>query len=71
MDLDTFQAYATILMTILLVIVLYAYILHLYRSEKKGVADYEKYGKLAVDDEIDSQLIEKNPKLEKEDEGAK
>ena len=53
-------------MTILLVIVLYGYIVHLYRSEKKGERDYEKYGNLALDDEIDSKPIEENPQAKSE-----
>jgi len=55
-------------MTILLVIVLYGYIIHLYRSEKKGEKDYEKYGNIALDDEIDSKPIEENPKTMNENE---
>jgi len=36
---------------------LYGYIIYLYRSEKKGVKDYEKLGNIALDDEIDSKPI--------------
>lgn len=71
MDIKELQVYATFFMTIFLVVMLYGYMIYLYRSEKKGVRDYEKYGKLAIDDEIDSKLIEKNPKLDDEDKGAK
>jgi cytochrome c oxidase cbb3-type subunit IV len=71
MDLKELQVYATFFMTIFLVVMLYGYIVHLYRSEKKGVKDYEKYGKIALDDEIDSRPIEKNPKFDNKDEGAK
>ncbi|SFV54464.1 Cytochrome c oxidase subunit CcoQ [hydrothermal vent metagenome] len=35
--------------------------MHLYRSEKKGERDYEKYGNLALDDEITSAPIEDKP----------
>lgn len=70
MDLKELQTYAYFFMTIFLVVMLYGYIIHLYRSEKKGVKDYEKYGKLALDDEIDSKPIEENPKLDEEDKGA-
>ncbi|MDD5360169.1 MAG: cytochrome c oxidase, cbb3-type, CcoQ subunit [Sulfurovaceae bacterium] len=71
MDIKGLQVYATFFMTIFLVVMLYGYIVYLYRSEKKGVKDYEKYGKIALDDEIDSTPIEKNPKLDNEDKGAK
>jgi len=37
---------------------LYGYIIHLYRSEKKGERDYERYGNIALDDEVTSTPIE-------------
>jgi len=67
-DIRNIQGYASFFMTILLVIVLYGYIIHLYRSEKKGERDYEKYGNIALDDEIDSKPIEENPKTMSENE---
>ncbi len=48
-------------MTIFLVVMLYGYIIHLYRSEKKGERDYEKYGKIALDDEVTSTPVEDKP----------
>ena len=58
MDIRNLQGYASFFMTILLVIMLYGYIIHLYRSEKKGERDYEKYGNIALDDEITSTPVE-------------
>ena len=58
MDIRNIQGYANFFMTIFLVIVLYGYIIHLYRSEKKGEKDYEKYGNIALDDEITSTPID-------------
>ena len=57
MDIRELQGYASVFMTIFLVVVLYWYILYLYRSEKKGDKDYEKLGNIALDDEIDSKPI--------------
>ena len=57
MDIRELQGYASFFMTIVLVVVLYWYILYLYRSEKKGEKDYEKLGNIALDDEIDSKPI--------------
>jgi len=54
------QAFGYFFFTVFLVVVLYAYILHLYRAEKKGTRNYEKYGKLALDDELDSKPVEPN-----------
>ncbi|NWF67087.1 MAG: cytochrome c oxidase, cbb3-type, CcoQ subunit, partial [Campylobacterales bacterium] len=53
--------YAYFFFTLFLVIVLYGYIVHLYRSEKKGERDYEKYGKIALDDELNSPPVEDLP----------
>ena len=61
MSLAQMQGYAYFFFTVFLVVVLYAYILHLYRSEKKGLRDYEKYGKMALDDELSDTPIEENP----------
>jgi len=61
MDIRNLQGYASFFMTIFLVIMLYGYIIHLYRSEKKGERDYEKYGKIALDDEITSTPVENKP----------
>jgi len=57
------QGYAFFFFTIFLVVILYGYILHLYRSEKKGERDYEKYGKIALDDELGDRPVEANPKV--------
>jgi len=57
MDIRELQGYASFFMTIVLVVMLYGYIIYLYRSEKKGVKDYEKLGNIALDDEIDSNPI--------------
>jgi cytochrome c oxidase cbb3-type subunit 4 len=58
MDIRELQGYASFFMTIFLVVVLYGYIIYLYRSEKKGEKDYEKLGNIALDDEIDSTPID-------------
>lgn len=58
MDIATIQAYAYFFFTGFLVLVLYAYIYHLYSSEKKGTRDYEKYGNIALDDEITDKPVE-------------
>lgn len=57
MDIRELQAYGSFFMTIFLVVMLYGYIIYLYRSEKKGEKDYEKLGNIALDDEIDSTPI--------------
>ncbi|SFV59805.1 Cytochrome c oxidase subunit CcoQ [hydrothermal vent metagenome] len=61
MDIREIQGYASFFMSIFLVIMLYGYIIHLYRSEKKGERDYEKYGNIALDDNITSTPVEDKP----------
>ncbi len=59
---ETFQGYGYFALVCFMVVVLYAYWFHLYRSEKKGKRDYEKYAKLALDDEIDDKVLEQRSK---------
>ena len=63
-EIEQLRIYGYLFGTGILIVILYSYIIYLYRSEKKGERDYEKYGKLALDDELDSHILEKNPKLE-------
>lgn len=62
MNLAEIQGYVYVVVIIVMVAVLYSYILYLYRSDKKGEKDYEKYGNIALDDGIDSKPIENMPK---------
>lgn len=66
MNLAEVQGYVYLVMTIVMVGVLYSYIVYLYRSEKKGEKDYEKYGNIALDDNIDSKPIEDMPEPKNE-----
>ncbi len=66
MGIRELQGYASFLMTILFVVALYGYIVYLYRSEKKGEKDYEKFGNIALDDEIDSTPINTSDPLSDE-----
>ncbi|MDO9208205.1 MAG: cytochrome c oxidase, cbb3-type, CcoQ subunit [Sulfuricurvum sp.] len=68
MDIATLQAYGYFFFTGFLVVVLYSYIYHLYSSQKKGTRDYEKYGNIALHDEVTDQPIEeisKNDEIKK------
>jgi len=66
MDIRDIQGYASFFMTIFLVVMLYWYIFYLYRSEKKGERNYEKYGNIALDDSITSTPIENQRASERE-----
>lgn len=69
MDINTVSAYAYFFFTGFLVLVLYGYIYHLYSSEKKGTRDYEKYGEIALQDELTDKPVEEVPA--DEESGAK
>ncbi len=60
MTLDQLSIYLYVIGSGITVVVFYSYIVYLYRSEKKGEKDYEKYGKIALDDEIDSTPVEQD-----------
>ncbi len=64
--LREYQAYAYFFLTVFLTLVLYGYIYHLYKGERKGERDYEKYGNIALDDEPHSKPIETMTIREKE-----
>ena len=55
---EIFQGYGFFSLVVFLVVVLYAYWFHLYRSEKKGERNYEKYADLALNDELDDRILE-------------
>jgi cytochrome c oxidase cbb3-type subunit 4 len=57
-DIGTIQAYAYFFFIAFLVVILYAYIYHLYSSQKKGKRDYEKYSNIALHDEITDHPVE-------------
>ena len=61
MSMDELTIYAYVIGSGITVVVFYSYIVYLYRSEKQGKKDYEKYGKIALDDEIDSTPVESSP----------
>ena len=62
------QGYAYWFITLLLVVLVYGYIYHLYKSQKSGKIDYEKYARLALDDDLNDALVEKrNNKDEKKE----
>ena len=61
MDIRELQGYGSFFMSLFLVVMLYWYILYLYRSEKKGERNFEKYGNIALDDEVTSTPVEDKP----------
>ena len=52
------QGYGFFILLVLMVMILYSYWFHLVKSEKVGRRNYEKYGRLALDDKLDDSLVE-------------
>jgi len=65
-DIAELQAYGYFFLTAFLVFVLYGYIYHLYSSERKGKRDYEKYGNIALNDEVTDKPVEEVSKKDDE-----
>ncbi|WP_169784934.1 cytochrome c oxidase, cbb3-type, CcoQ subunit [Campylobacter curvus] len=59
-NIRDFQAYGYFFFTVFLVLVLYGYFYHLYKSERTGRRDYERYSNLALNDEVESEILERN-----------
>ena len=62
------QGWGYVSMIFFLAIGFYIYIYYLYKSQKDGVKDYEKYSDMALNDNIDDDLVEqKHPRENKKD----
>ncbi len=66
MTIHDIQGYGMFFLTILLTVLLYWYILYLYRSEKKGERNFEKYGRIALDDSIGTPPVEEKSASEED-----
>lgn len=53
-----FRGYLYFIATIALVVFLYSYIYYMYRAQRMGAKDYEKYARLALDDNITDAPLE-------------
>ena len=64
-ELITYQGYGYFFLITFLTFGLYAYIWHLYKSQKTGKKDYEKYARLALDDDLSHIALEYNKKRDR------
>ncbi|TKX32885.1 cytochrome c oxidase, cbb3-type, CcoQ subunit [Campylobacter aviculae] len=55
---EIFQGYGFFFLVMFLSIVLYTYWYHLYKVEKNGERNYEKYASLALSDDINDSVLE-------------
>jgi cytochrome c oxidase cbb3-type subunit 4 len=56
------QGYAKIALITLVFIVFYSYAYSIYKRDKKGERDFEKYSSLVLDDSIESNPLEERKK---------
>ncbi|QOG12613.1 cbb3-type cytochrome oxidase subunit 3 [Arcobacter sp. FWKO B] len=54
----TVQGYAKFFLILIVFIVFYSYAYSLYKRNKTGERDFEKYSKLVLDDSIESKPLE-------------
>jgi cytochrome c oxidase cbb3-type subunit 4 len=55
----TIQGYAKFFLILIVFILFYSYAFSIYRRDKKGERDFEKYSDLVHDDSIESDPLEK------------
>lgn len=60
-----YRGYLYFIATIALVVFLYSYIYYMYKAQRTGAKDYEKYARLALDDNILDTPIESRKGREK------
>lgn len=64
----TIQGYAKFFLVLIVFIIFYSYAYSIYKRQRSGERDFEKYSKLVLDDSIDAEPLEakKTEKKEKE-----
>ena len=60
------QGYGFFAFVVVAVALLYGYYFHLYKSERSGRRNYEKYSDLASKDGIDEEILESSDNAKKE-----
>ena len=65
--LMTIQGYAKFILLTIVFIIFYSYAYSIYKRDKKGERDFEKYSSLVLDDNIESKPLEKRKDIDKED----
>ena len=60
--LMTIQGYAKFALVTLVFIVFYSYAYSIYKRDRKGERDFEKYSNLVLDDSIESKPLERMQK---------
>jgi cytochrome c oxidase cbb3-type subunit 4 len=63
----TIQGYAKFILLTIVFVVFYSYAYSIYKRDKKGERDFEKYSNLVLDDSIKSEPLEKRSEKEIDD----
>ena len=69
-ELLTFQGYAKFFLILVVFIIFYSYVYSMYKRQKTGKRDFEKYSNLVHDDSIDSTPLEPNQGSKKDKENV-
>ena len=64
--LMTIQGYAKFILLTIVFIIFYSYAYSIYKRDKKGERDFEKYSNLVLDDNIESKPLEKRKDIDNE-----
>jgi cytochrome c oxidase cbb3-type subunit 4 len=65
----TIQGYAKFFLLLFVFVVFYSYAYSIYKRQKSGERDFEKYSKLVLDDSIESKPLEDREKNDKKEKG--
>lgn len=69
-NLANIQAYSYFAIVVLLTVFLYSYIYYLYSRQKSGHKDFEKYGDIALKDDIHDAPVESISKHKNKKDGG-
>ncbi|PHR58408.1 MAG: cytochrome c oxidase, cbb3-type, CcoQ subunit [Arcobacter sp.] len=58
MSIGDLSAYGYFILTVTLSLLFMAYVYHVYSAKAKGTKDYEKYGDIALHDELTDKPVE-------------
>ena len=74
MDYDTLveiQGYVKFFLILTVFIIFYSYANSIYKRDKKGERDFEKYSKIVLDDSVEAQPLEKRENKTNNEKGEK
>lgn len=69
--LMTIQGYAKFILITVVFVIFYSYAYSIYKRDKTGERDYEKYSNLVLDDSIDSKPLEDRKETDKQKDDQK